>query len=235
MLGAGESAAAFVGDSLGFARLAAALLELGVGALALGANGGELADAGAMLFFGAREFARLRFDCGEVHGGVIVFSAAAADHSARHHEVAVAGYENCSVAVEIRRGERGMQIVGEHHMTEHRFGDRREARFDFEHLDQPSRDTGRSDRRMRRDCGVGLLHEVHPARAIFFEDLDRADSKLRRFDYHRVHLIAEHGFESRFQRERRAHDLFENRRIGRGTIAVERFENRAESEVNAVR
>ncbi len=122
-----------------------------------------------------------------------------------------------------------MQVVGEHYVTEHRFGDRREARFDFEHLDQPSRDSGRGNRRMRCDACVGLLYEVHPARAIFFENFDRANSKFRRFDNHRVHLRAEHGFESRLQRERRAHDLLENRRIGRGTIAVERFENRAES------
>ena len=188
-----------------------------------------------MLFFGAREFARLGFDCGEVHGRVIVFGAAAADHSTRHHEVAVARYKNCSVTVEIRRGQRGMQIVGQHHVTEHRFGDRREARFDFEHLDQPSGDAGRIDRRMRRDCGVGLLHEVHPARAILFENFDCAERELRRFDNHRVHLSAEHGFESRLERERRAHDLFENRRIGGRTIAVERFENRAESQVDAVR
>ena len=128
-----------------------------------------------------------------------------------------------------------MKVVREHHVTEHRFGDRREARFDFEHLDQASRDTGRGDRRMRRDRCVGFLHEVHPAGAILFKDLDRADRELRRFDDYCVHLIAEHGFESRFERNRRAYDLFEDRRIGGGTIAVERFEYRAKSQVDAVR
>ena len=78
-------------------------------------------------------------------------------------------------------------------MTQHRFGNRPDARLELKHLDQPSRDTGCFDRRMRRDRGAGLLHEVHPARAIFLEDLDCADRELRRFDYHRVHLIAEHG------------------------------------------
>ena len=119
-------------------------------------------------------------------------------------------------------------------MTEHRFGNRTDARLELEHLDQPSRDTGRLDRRMRRDGGVGLLHEVHPARAILFEDLDCAEREIRRFDYHRVHLIAEHRFESRLQPQRRAHYLFEDRRIDGGTIAVERFKDRAESQIDAV-
>ena len=150
LFGSRESAAPLDCDSLRIARLDPALLERIVGALALGANVGELADARAMLLFRARQLARLRFDRGEIYRRVTVFGAAAADHPARHHEVAVAGYENGAVTVEIRRRQRRMQIVGKHHVTEHRFGDRREARFDFEHLDQPSRDSGRVDRRMSR-------------------------------------------------------------------------------------
>ena len=88
---------------------------------------------------------------------------------------------------------------------------------------------------MRCDCGVGLLHEVHPASAIFFENFDSTESELWRFYYHRVHLRTEHGFESRLQRDRRADDLFQDRRVGGGTIAVERFENRAESQIDAAR
>ena len=87
---------------------------------------------------------------------------------------------------------------------------------------------------MRRQRSVGFLHEVHAAGAILFQDFDCADRKLRRLDYHRVHLIAEHGFESRFERERRAHHVFENRRVGGGTVAVERFEDRAEPQIDAV-
>jgi len=188
-----------------------------------------------MLFLGACQLSRLRFDCGEVDCGVIVFGAAAADQPARHHEVAVAGYENRAVTVEIRRGERRAQVICEHHVTEHRFGDGRKACVDFEHLDQASGDTGRVDRWMRDDGDIGFLHEIHPARAIFLEDLDCADRELRRLDDHRVHLMAQHGFESRLQRQRRSHDLFEDRRIGGGTIAVERLEYRAEPQIDAVR
>ena len=139
------------------------------------------------------------------------------------------------MTVEIRCRERGVQVVGQHHVTEHRLGDRREARLDLEHLDQASGDTRCVDRLMRREGGVGLLHEIHPARAIFFEDFDCAQRELRRLDDHRVELIAEHGVQSRLERERRAHDLFEKRRVGRRTIAVERFENCAESQVDAAR
>jgi len=55
---------------------------------------------------------------------------------------------------------------------------------------------------MRRDCGVGLLHEVHPAGAVLFENFDCTQRELRRLDDHRVHLIAEHGSESGLERER---------------------------------
>ena len=235
LFGAGERAAMFVGDALRFARPAPRAFERGVGLLAVGADRSEGGDPRAMLFFGAFEFTRFGFDCGEVDGGVMVFGAAAADHPPRHHEVAVAGDENGAVTVQVRRGQRGAQVIGEHHVTEHRFGDRREARFDVEHLDQAARDAGRVDRLMRRDGGVGLLHKVHPAGAILFEDFDCAERKLRRLDNDGVHLRAEHRFEGGLERERRAHHVFEDRRIDSRAIAVERFEDRAKPEVDAVR
>ncbi len=77
-----------------------------------------------MLVFRARQLARLCFDRGEVNGRMILFGAAAADHPAGHHQVAVTRHENRAVTVEIRGRQCGMEIVGEHHVPEHRLGDR---------------------------------------------------------------------------------------------------------------
>src|ERR1019366_8143870 len=103
LFGAGQCAAAFDGNSFCFARHPPSLLEFGVRALAFSANRGELADARAMFFFGARQFARLGFNCREIRRSVTVFGAAAADHSAGPYEVAVVRYKNGPVTIEIRR------------------------------------------------------------------------------------------------------------------------------------
>ena len=83
-----------------------ALFERGVRALAIGANRGELSDACAMLVFRARQLARLCFDRGEVNGRMTLFGAAAADHPARHHQVAVARHEDRAVTIEVRGRQR---------------------------------------------------------------------------------------------------------------------------------
>ena len=78
-------------------------------------------------------------------------AAAAGDHFPRRYQVALASDEERAVAVQVRRRERGAQIVGDDHVTEHRFGDVAKAWLDFDHIEQAAGDSGRFDSGM----GIG--------------------------------------------------------------------------------
>ncbi len=118
--------------------------------------------------------------------------AAATEHPARPQNVAIAGDKDGAMAVQVRRGERGGQIVGDQHVTERGLDHRLEARPHDHHLDQAAGNSGRLDLVMgHRKLGLG--DKAQATALLALENFDCAQRELRRFDDHGLSLIAQHG------------------------------------------
>ncbi len=92
--------------------------------------------------FQRRSVGRRRFGLVDRSG-----AAAAGDHP-RRYQVALARDEKRAVTIQIRRRERGPQIVGDDYVAEYRLGDVAKTRLDFDHVEQAPGDSRRFDRGM---------------------------------------------------------------------------------------
>src|SRR6266849_4118447 len=77
-----------------------------------------------------------------------MLAAAAAYNTVGPQEVAFARDEDSAVAVEVRRRQRGAQVLGHHHMAQQRLRELNIARLDLDHVKQAAENPGRLNRRM---------------------------------------------------------------------------------------